>query len=754
MTPSSLDSVLAGQGFDRPPVEALLAGEGMYVSDLKVDGCLDAAFARSWEAHGIVRSVDASSSRDVDRVVAAFSAADLPDLPLTPPPPLDLIPPAMERPSLARGRVRYVGEPVAVVVAEDRYVAEDAGEWIEMEIDPLPAATDPLVAASDETQLFDGHSNVVFERVSGTDRHEVDRTFDSAAVTIEVDIRNERVSPVPLEPRAIVVVPQGSGITVFCSHQAPHRLRGALMSAFSLHESEVRVIVPNVGGAFGQKSHTFPEYIVLAHLAQLLGRPIRWIEDRRESLIASTHGRGQTQSVRVAADRDGRLLGMDVTIDADVGAYPHTGAMVPLFTSLVMSGPYKFPCLAVRARAIVTNTCPTAPYRGAGRPEAAYAIDRAIDVLARKLSIDPAEIRLRNFIPSDALPYETPTGAAYDSGDYARAFRKALELANYEDARRRQADVEPGRRVGIGLCSYIERSGGQNGSTEYGEVEVLPEGDVVVRSGSMSTGQNHSVPMSRIVASVLDLDPARVTLQQGDTMQVRDGTGSFASRTMQVGGAAASEAAKGLLEMAEKRAAASLEVDEADLDYKGGHFKVRGAAATSVSLFDLARDDSLLSEHEAVARQAFPYGSYVAIVEIDEETGRVWVKRLVAVEDCGVVIDLDSAEDQVVGSIAQGIGQALYEGCVYDDQGQPLTASMMDYLLPTAMDVPTPELAHIETPNPFSPVGAKGIGEAGCIGVPPTIANAIADALQVRDDRMDPPFTPEKVWRLSAAAKP
>ncbi|MGH2788754.1 MAG: xanthine dehydrogenase family protein molybdopterin-binding subunit [Actinomycetota bacterium] len=753
MASTSIRDILAGDSFERASMDELLAGGTAYVSDLRIEGCLEAAFARSWEAHGSVQQVDVGKARRLVGVTGAYAASHLPDLPVTPAPPVDVIPDGMERQSLAREKVRYAGEPVAVVLAEDRYVAEDAVESIFMDIESLPVVMDPHLAAADDVRLFDAHSNVVFERTVGVEDEELERVLRGAAVSVTVEIRNERLSPLPLESRAIAIVPEGRKLTVFCSHQAPHRLKAALVTAFSLEEDEVRIVVPHVGGAFGQKSHTFPEYIVLAHLASLLQRPVRWVEDRRESFVASTHGRGQSQTIRLAADGEGKLLAMDARIDADVGAYPHTGAMVPLFTSLVMSGPYKIPYMSVRARAIVTNACPAAPYRGAGRPEAAYAVERAMDELAYELNMDPTELRTRNFIPSAEMPYESPTGALYDSGDYLIAFEKALELADYAALKRRKDDRREGVRFGIGLCSYIERSGGQSGSTEFGEVEVLADGRVIVRSGSMSTGQNHQAAMAEIVASALDLDPTLVSLQQGDTSQVASGTGSFASRTMQVGGAAANDAAREVLGIARARAADELEVDPADLTYAGGYFSVAGAGERKISLAELAGKERLFASTESIARQAFPYGSYVAGVEIDEGTGKVTVERLVAVEDCGVVIDMESAEDQVVGSIAQGLGQALLEGCVYDESGQPLTASMMDYLIPTAADVPRPELAHTVTPSPFSSIGAKGIGEAGCIGVPPAIANAIADALGIHGARLDPPFTPESVWRMMSGSR-
>lgn len=753
MTSESLERVLSGAPYRRPLAPELVEGRGEYVGDLDVQGCLEAAFARSWAAHGSLNGVDVSLAREAEGVFAVMSASDLPDLLPVPPPPLPLVHGGIERPILARDRVRYVGEPVAVVLADDRYLGEDAVEMIDVDIDPLPAVLDPLESArTKDALLFEGRSNIVYEHASGTSREETNAIIETAPIVVEVGIRNERLAPTPLEGRAIMIVPKDGGLTLFCSHQAPFRLKDALCTSFSLDNSKVRVIVPNSGGAFGQKSHTFPEYLVLSHLALTLGRPIRWVEDRRESFIGSTHGRGQTQRVRLASNEEGRVLAMDVSIDSDVGAYPHTGGMVPLFTALMMSGPYKIPAITVTTRAIVTNTCPTAPYRGAGRPEAAYAVERAMNLLAHRLLLDPAELRMKNFIPADEFPYRSPTGALYDSGDYAAGLRKALELSSYDAIRQMQAAATD-RLVGVGVCSYVERSGGQDDSTEFGEVEVLTSGRVVVRTGSSSTGQDHVTSLSKLAGDVLGIDPTAIYLCQGDTAFVASGTGTFASRSIQVGGSAVVEAARGLLEMARGRAAKRLGVSEDELLYEAGVFCVPGSPANTVALGTLAVDEPLIAANEFVAKQAFPSGTYVAVVEIDPDTGEILIEKLVAVDDCGTVIDQVGAEGQVVGSIAQGIGQVLYEEFVYDTEGQPLTSSMMDYLLPTSLQMPDPTLGHIHTLSPFSVTGAKGIGEAGCIGVPPAIANAIEDALRTSIERMDPPFTPEKVWRMAAATR-
>ena len=726
----------------------LVQGASPYVADLQAPGCLEANFVRSYVAHGELRSVDLSGAAAVKGVVGAWSASDLPELPDVPIGARGGVPNAMARPSLARERVRFVGEPVAVVVARDRYTAEDAAEAVVMEIDPLPAVLDPSLAAEDVApRLFDGHSNVSSIREYGD---EVDDVMSVAPIVIESRLLNRRLAPTSIEPRAILVEPTGDRITVWVSHQAPQRLRGELAAALGLHASDVRVVVPKVGGAFGGKSQTFPEYIAVAYVARLLGRPVRWIEDRREALYSATHGRSQVQALRLAADLDGRILALEALVDADVGAYPHTGGFVPSMTGWVLSGPYRIPRIHARIRSIVTNATPTAAYRGAGRPEAAFAVERMIEALARRVDLDPTEVRLRNFIDPGDFPYSSPSGAVYDSGDYATALRRALALVGYdelrdEQRRRRAEGSEP--LLGIGIASYIERAGGQSGSAEFGAVEVTEDGKVVARSGSTSQGQGHATAFAQVVASVLDVELERVVVVQGDTDEVPVGTGTFGSRSLQVGGDALHHSAEQVLEEARRRATARLEVAPEDLVYAGGRFTVAGTGR-SVELAELARGERLEHEDEASPPQTFPFGTYIAVVEVDRITGDVQVSRIVAVDDCGIVVHPKIVEGQVLGSMVQGLGQALYENVTYDDQGQPLMSSLMDYSLPTMAEIPEVTIDHTVTPTPHTALGAKGAGETGCIGAPPAIVNAIVDALEGRDEGLDMPVTPEKIWRV------
>jgi carbon-monoxide dehydrogenase large subunit len=740
---------LIGTSPTRVDDDGLVRGSAAYVADLAVGGCLEACFVRSYIAHGVLLAVDTSGADDVEGVVGAFGAADLPDLPDVPAGARSGVPPEMARPSLARGRVRFVGEPVAVVVARDRYAAEDGAEEIGLEIEPLEVVLNPTAAAEDgATTMFDGHGNVASERKYG---RPVDDAMDKAPVVVECDLRNGRLAPTSIEPRAVLVEPKDGRLTVWVSHQAPQRLRRELAATLGLDPASLRVVVPKVGGAFGAKSQTFPEYIVVAYLARMLGRPIRWIEDRREALQGATHGRSQRQRLRLAADRSGRILAVEALIDADVGAYPHTGGFVPSMTGWVLSGPYRIPSLYARIRSVVTNRTPTASYRGAGRPEAAFALERLVDKLARRLALDPVELRLRNFISSHEFPYSSPTGAKYDSGDYAGALRQALDLVGYEEVRmeqrRRRAAGGPEPLVGIGIASYVERAGGQSGSDEFGAVEITPQGTIVARSGSTSQGQGHETAFAQVVASVFDVELDRVRVVAGDTDEVPIGTGTFGSRSMQVGGAALQRAAVKLRDEARKRASARLEVAEEDLQYARGRFTVAGTSR-SLELVELLKEGPLAAQDQIAPPQAFPFGTYAAVVEVDRSMGDVCLVRVAAVDDCGVLINPKLVEGQIFGSTVQGVGQALYESIAYDDSGQPLSSSLMDYSIPTISEIPEIRIGDSVTPNPNTPLGAKGAGETGCIGAPPAIVNAIVDALDGRDYGLEMPVTPEQVWRI------
>ena len=764
----------AGRRMPQDDTVPLLRGADRYVADIRPPGCLDVAFTRSYLAHGELRGADVRPARAAPGVVHAAAATDLDGLlPDVPRPPRGGQPAEMRRPALARDRVRFVGEAIAVVAATDRYAAADAAELVEVDLHPLPCVLDPIAALRPGAPaLFDGCGNLADTHTYGAP---VDDVLAAAPVVVESRLDNQRVSAMSIEPRGIVVEPGAGGYRVWCSHQSPHRLARDLATAFGLDQAAVRVSVPRVGGAFGAKSQTHPEYLVVFALARLLDRPIRWIEDRAEALTAATHGRDQHARVRIAADQTGRILALDAEIDADVGAYPHTGGFIPDMTCWVLAGPYATPRLHVRARSVVTNKAPTASYRGAGRPEAAYFLERTIDMLADRLSLDPAEVRRRNFVPDDAFPYTSPTGAVYDSGRYASALDLALELADYQGWRAQQrrrraagASTRPafgpgsGRPprpaaplLGIGIASWIERSGGARGLGEFAEIEVTATGEVIARVGTNSQGQGHEVTFAQIAAEALDVPPERVRVVLGDTAAVRQGAGAFGSRSVQVGGSALYRAGQALLAEAHRRAAAAL---GGAVTYADGVFRRAGGAELPLDRL-VARTGRLVAEDVFTPPQAFPFGSYVAVVEVDRRTGQVTIHKVAAVDDCGVVVNPDAVEGQIIGSIAQGIGQAMYERVAYDENGQPRTATLLDYFVPTAAEMPDIVRGEHVTPNPNVPLGAKGAGESGCIGAPPAIANAVWDALAGYDRAaLQLPLTPDRVWRClqrpSPSAKP
>lgn len=749
----------------------LLTGSGRYVADIDVPGCLDAVFVRSPVGHGTLREMDCAAARAVPGVVGAWSAADFTDLPACAQSAADLqdLPPVpytllaklsteesvagREWPALVKDRVRFAGEAVAVVLGEDRYWAEDGAAEIDFRIDPLPAVVTPSAAADDRVRLFDGLSNVAFEGDAG--RPVEESTWREAAVVVEGRYRQQLLMPTPMECRTILAVPEGDRLTVWSGHQMPHRLRCELAALLGLPTDRLRVVVPDTGGAFGSKSASFPEFVVVAFLAMRLKRPVRWIEDRLESMAVATRGRGQDQRVRLAADGEGRLLAYELTVDADVGAYPHLGVGLPMQTAWMAPGPYATPEVHATVRSVLTNTMLTYPYRGAGRPEAAIALERAMDDLARRLNTDPAELRRRNFIPPEDFPYETPTGRRYDSGNYAAALDLALETVGYDEWRaeqaRRRADPDA-LPLGIGLSCYVERSGGEPGGLhEFGSIEVDEDGTIIVRCGAASSGQGHETVFPALVAETLGVEGRRVRLVEGDTDELAEGLGSFASRSAQVAGAMLQHASQLLIDEARDRAARLWQVPVEEVEWSHGAVH-HGPAATDVA--ELAKATGTLRvEDRFESGMAFPFGAHVAVAEVDPELGTVRLLRVVAVDDCGVALNPTLVHGQAFGSAVQGIGQALYEGIPYDDAGTPMLANgLLDYLVPTFTEIPPLEVKDTCTPSPSTPLGAKGAGESGCIGTPGAVVNAVVDALQVADPALlQMPLTPDVVWRAARA---
>jgi carbon-monoxide dehydrogenase large subunit len=735
---------MIGRPLRRREDARLLRGGGRYVADLRFPGLADAVFVHGEHAHAVLNGVDLVATRLVPGVVGAWAAAEL-DAPATPPMQLDPTPAEGRAfPALAVDRVRFAGQPVAIVVAENRYAAEDGRDAAVVDMSPLPALLDPTEAAGSDVQLFPGLSNVAADRQFGAPVP--DAVWASAALVVEAAYRQPLVSHVFMESRAILVHPSYEGrLTVWVSHQAPHRLRNDLATVFGLAHEDVRVIVQDVGGAFGGKSATFPEYLAVVAAARRLGRPVRWLEDRAESLTGSPRGRGQNQRVKLATDADGRILAYRLEMDADVGGYPHTGTFIPMAASLMAGGAYDIPQLHVRTRSVVTTTAPTTPYRGAGRPEAAYAIERTLDEAARRLGLDPGEIRRRNFLAPAAFPYKTHTGYTYDSGNYAAALDLALRTVDYGHWRAEQAArrATGGLPLGIGLCTYVERSGA---GEEYGAVEAFADGSFTAWSGCCSTGQGHATAFPQVVASVLGVEPDRIDLVEADTAVVPRGVGTFASRSMQTGGAALHRAATALVDEGRKRMADVCGTAPGTVHYGQGTFT---AGDRTASFADLITDTGPLRVEDVFAPpEAFPFGAYIAVVEVEPELGEVRILRIVAVDDVGVVVNPLLVDGQMHGSVVQGLGQVLYEEVTHDEQGRPTSTSLLDYLIPTLSEVPPLTFEETHTPNPNTPLGAKGAGEAGCIGVPPAVVNAVLDALRLDDPTaLQMPLTPRNVWK-------
>jgi aerobic carbon-monoxide dehydrogenase large subunit len=726
---------------------------GIYVDDVPLEGALHVVFVRSTVAHARLRSVDVSAARSAPGVVDVVTAGDL-DVPPQPP-DLPMVNEAMVRPVLATGVVRHVGEPIAAVVAETAEQAADAAELVDVDIEPLPAIVDVEDAARDEVLLHPQvGTNLAMRLPAGVP----DDLFDGCEVVVAQRLVNQRVAPCPMEPRAAAARWSDGRLTQWSSTQQPHGTAAGLARALSLPREQVRVIAPDVGGAFGSKDGKYPEDLVVAWLARRLERPVRWRETRSESMVGLGHGRAQVQHVRLGGSRDGRIQAFHLDVLQDCGAYPRLGAFLPYLTRTMAAGVYAIPRVACTCRSVVTNTTPTVPYRGAGRPEATAAIERAVDLFAVEIGMDPAEVRRRNLIPSDAFPYTTPVGTTYDSGDYTGALERLLAAAGYADlraeqARRRQSGDS--RQLGIGLSVYVEITNGVPGG-EYAGLEVRPDGSAVIRSGTSPHGQGHATAWAMLASERLGIPVERVEVIFNDTDLVRSGIGTFGSRSLQVGGMAVDRAAVEVVERGRRLLAELLEADPADvvLDSATGRLHVAGTPAAGRSWAELAAAAAERGEPLAVdvdfqpAGPTFPFGAHLALVEVDTETGKVAIPRLVAVDDAGRIVNPLLAEGQRHGGLAQGVAQALLEEVLYDSEGTPLTATFADYGIISASELPFFELVPMETPTPRNELGVKGIGESGTIGAGPAVQNAVVDALAHLGVRhVDMPATPQRVWR-------
>lgn len=727
---------------------------GSYTADLdepELEGTAYVTYVRSMVAHGTIGSIDTDEARNAPGVIAVYTAedlGDLPDLPLA----LPMLPPTMTRPPLAKGKVRFVGEPLAAIVSETPQAGADAAEMVWADIDFLDPVITPEQALAGETLLYDTDSNVCLEFAFGED----DAPFDECEVVIEADFVNQRVAACPLEGRSAAATWQDGRLIFFSATQAPHGVKNGLATYFGLDDKELWVRIPDVGGGFGAKTGVSAEEMLLPWFSRQLGRPMRWVETRTENMLAMGHGRAQWQSIKLGGTRDGKVKAFRNNVVQDAGAYPGFGAVLPFMTRMMASGVYDIPEVQFNSRSIVTNTASVTAYRGAGRPEATAAIERAMDMYAAEIGMDPVEVRRANLIAADAFPYTTKTDAVYDVGDYEGALDRVLAAAGYEDLRAEQArrrEAGDPMLLGIGTSIYVEVTAGPTGGAEYGRVEVNSDGSATAYTGSSSHGQGHDTSFAMLVAEQTGIPFEKISVVHGDTDLIPRGEGTMGSRSLQLGGSAIHDASRQVVDKAKELAANLLEADPADvvLDPGLGHFHVTGTPAVARSWSEVAAaagDEGLKAEVDFQAeRPTFPFGAHVAVVEIDSETGLVRLVRMITCDDAGTIINPLLVDGQRHGGIAQGVAQAIYEEARYDEDGNPVTTNFADYTMISAAELPSFELVNMETPTPLNPLGAKGIGESGSIGSTPAVQSAVVDALSHLGIRhVDMPATPEVVW--------
>ncbi len=749
---------LLGNRVRRIEDQAMLTAGGTYVDDLRLDGAAVAVFVRSPIAHGLIESIDPADALASPGVLAVVVGSDL-DLG-TVPNPVGGCPAEAGRPLLAVGRVRFVGEPVAVVVADHLHQATDAAEQVVVEYDPLPPVITLDQAASDEVLLFDEvGTNVVssFPTAPGT------ADFSGCDVVVTQRIVNQRVAAAPIEARAAASRWDGDRLLHYASSQGAGVVKSHITEVYGIDHDLVRVVTPDVGGGFGAKGFPHPEELLIPDLARRVGRPVRWAETRTENLMAMLHGRGQEQNIQIGGTRDGDITAWRIAVRQDAGAYPSIGAALPGLGFFMLTGTYDLDNVEFSSTSLATNTTPMGAFRGAGRPEAAAAIERAVDLFAAEVGIDPAEVRRRNLVAPFSEPYHTAVGTVYDVGDYPGALERVLEAAGYDDLRAEQAERRQrgDRRVlGIGLATYVEITaiGGPEGSNEFGEIELRSDGSLVARTGSTPYGQGHDTTWAMIISDRLGIPIDRIEVVHGDTDLIPTDNVTGGSRSVQIAGSAMHDAAGRLADRAEAIAARLLEAAEADvtLDASTGRFHVVGTPARSVGWTEIAdaTDEPLsgLSQFTQAA-PSFPFGAHCAVVEVDLDTGATTLVRLVAVDDCGSIINPLLAEGQVHGGLAQGIAQALFEQVSHDGDGNLLTANLADYTAVSAAELPMFERVEMQTPTPNNPLGAKGIGESATIGSTPAVQNAVVDAVSHLGVRhIDMPCTPERVWEAVRAA--
>lgn len=762
----------------------LITGDATFTDDLSRPDAVHLAFHRSQHAHATIDHVDTDAAAALDGVIGVFTAADLAAADTPPPGKLpaygppdstgERLPEPLFRPVLAEERVRHVGEPIAGVVAVDRYTAHEAADLIRVGYSSRETVVSPTDAMVDGSPTIHDSApdNVAFVYEVG-DEDAVETRIADADTVVSMDIGNQRLVGNPIEPRAALAEYDRTDgrLTVTASTQFPHAFARDLSAVLGMPLRDIRVTAPSVGGAFGTKK-IFPEEVLTAWLSRELERPVKWQATRSEGYLSDPHGRGLRTEAELALDADGRVLGVRVEGSYDVGAYVscHTGIIAET-AGYLLTGQYDFPASFCRVTGAVTNTTPVDAYRGVTETEIIQALERLMDRAARELDLDPAELRRRNFVPPDAFPYAAASGGHYDSGDYEPAFDLALERIGYDRFRERQSRQRAGGVYpGIGIACWVEVGGlgpasicGDIGrqSWEYGDVRVDPSGEVTVFVGTADHGQGHATVYGQIVADKLGVAPEAVNIVQRDTDRVPEGLGSYASRSAAVGGGAVAMSVDGVIEKARRIAAHELEVAEDDLTFDDGEFQVLGAPDRSMTIQAVAEAAHFATdlpdgmEPGLTSRSYYDpenftwaFGTHIATVEVDADTGDVEITDYVAVEDCGTQLNPAIVEGQVHGGVAQGVGQALYEGVSYDENGQLLTASHGDYTVPKAVHVPEMQVGHTVTPSPHNPLGVKGVGESGTIAAPAAVVNAVEDALAPFDvDPMTPPLTPETVWR-------
>jgi carbon-monoxide dehydrogenase large subunit len=769
-----------GTALPRKEDARLVTGQTTWTDNIQFPGMLYMTVLRSPMAHATITTVDVSAAREQPGVIAAFSGADLADEWAAPLPCAWPVTPDMVHPDhwpMATGEVRYVGDAVAVVVARDRFAAADALEHIVVDYEPLQPVLDMEEALRDEVLVHSdkGTNKTYFWQLENGD---LDTAFNDAEVVVRRRFINQRLIPSAIEPRAVVVAPIASAgeYTMYSATQIPHILRLMLAVTTGVSEAKLRVVAPDVGGGFGSKLNVYAEEVMALVLAKKLGRPIKWTETRTEGYLTTIHGRDQIQDMELAADADGRLRALRATLYADMGAYLQLVTPgIPILGAFMFNGIYKMDAYSFNCTGVFTNKTPTDAYRGAGRPEATYALERMMDELAVELDVEPMELRRRNWIKHEEFPYDTVSGLTYDSGNYEAATAKATELFDYDGLRaeqRRRRESGDRTQLGIGISTYTEMCGLAPsrvlGSLDYGAggwesatVRLLPTGKVEVVVGTSPHGQGHETTFSQIVADVLGIDYTDVEILHGDTKVSHQGLDTYGSRSLAVGGIAVHKAAERLIDKLKAAAAHMLEASADDVEFVDGAFRVQGSPEASKTLGDVglgvfaAHDLPDGYEPSLVAdvtfdpeNFSFPHGTHLCAVEVDTETGMSTIRSYVAVDDVGNVVNPQVVDGQVHGGVAQGIAQALYEEAIYDADGNLTTGSLVDYYVPGAPDLPDFVTDRTETPATSNPLGVKGVGEAGTIASTPAVVNAVLDAIRhLGVSHIDMPCSPERVWR-------